>query len=268
MLIGAEGFYAINNPFQTNGPKWFSEIKWLDFDMYLRMDLPGVGSDPDVVDISVDDSKKGVTIKALAPCLNINDSFPRSYYTYIGLGCHCCEISSVDNPQVTDGVLRQILSTTPIKGDDGAPGSPPEGLLFLHFVSLTLLLQVIKSESVLCFCGEEIHSLLFLGTDPYADPESTGKILQPHPGSSEGPASAYEYKQLLDGSVYVRLDMPGVSDVDINVDFVNYRLIVVGDAPTVSHDSGGRSYSAVAAQFGYNIHVRLINAEISGSGKQ
>uniref|UniRef100_A0A0D3DEF5 SHSP domain-containing protein n=1 Tax=Brassica oleracea var. oleracea TaxID=109376 RepID=A0A0D3DEF5_BRAOL len=226
MLIGAEGFYAINNPFQTNGPKWFSEIKWLDFDMYLRMDLPGVGSDPDVVDISVDDSKKGVTIKALAPCLNINDSFPRSYYTYIGLGCHCCEISSVDNPQVTDGVLRQILSTTPIKGDDGAPGSPPE------------------------------------------DPESTGKILQPHPGLSEGPASAYEYKQLLDGSVYVRLDMPGVSDVDINVDFVNYRLIVVGDAPTVSHDSGGLSYSAVAAQFGYNIHVRLINAEISGSGKQ
>ena len=169
MLIGAEGFYAINNPFQTNGPKWFSEIKWLDFDMYLRMDLPGVGSDPDVVDISVDDSKKGVTIKALAPCLNINDSFPRSYYTYIGLGCHCCEISSVDNPQVTDGVLRQILSTTPIKGDDGAPGSPPEGLLFLHFVSLTLLLQVIKSESVLCFCGEEIHSLLFLGTDPYGN---------------------------------------------------------------------------------------------------
>ena len=169
MLIGAEGFHAINNPFQTNGPKWFSEIKWLDFDMYLRMDLPGVGSDPDVVDISVDDSKKGVTIKALAPCLNINDSFPRSYYTYIGLGCHCCEISSVDNPQVTDGVLRQILSTTPIKGDDGAPGSPPEGLLFLHFVSLTLLLQVIKSESVLCFCGEEIHSLLFLGTDPYGN---------------------------------------------------------------------------------------------------
>ena len=97
-----------------------------------------------------------------------------------------------------------------------------------------------------------------------ADPESTGKILQPHPGLSEGPASAYEYKQLLDGSVYVRLDMPGVSDVDINVDFVNYRLIVVGDAPTVSHDSGGLSYSAVAAQFGYNIHVRLINAEISG----
>ncbi|CDY09681.1 BnaC07g33800D [Brassica napus] len=213
MLIGAEGFYAINNPFQTNGPKWFSEIKWLDFDMYLRMDLPGVGSDPDVVDISVDDSKKGVTIKALAPCLNINDSFPRSYDTYIGLGCHCCEISSVDNPQVTDGVLRLILSTTPIKGDDGAPGPPQQ----------------------------EIHSLLFLGTDPYADPESTGKILQPHPGLSEGPASAYEYKQLLDGSVYVRLDMPGVSDVDINVDFVNYRLIVVGDAPTVSHDSGGRS---------------------------
>ncbi|KAF2552742.1 hypothetical protein F2Q68_00037026 [Brassica cretica] len=222
MLMGAEGFYALNNPFQTNGPKWFSERKWLDIDvpdMYLRLDLPGVGPDPGDVDISVDDSKKVLTIKALAPSLNINDSSPRSYETYVRLDCHCCEISSVvDNPQVTHGVLRLLISTTPIN----IGGSP----------------------------DDDIHSRLLLLDPDDPEPELSGQIVEPHPGLSEGPASAYEYKQLLGGSVYVRLDMPGVSDVDINVNTVNRRVDVVGEAPTVSHDSGGRSYSAVAAHLG------------------
>ncbi|KAF3583676.1 hypothetical protein F2Q69_00030764 [Brassica cretica] len=98
--------------------------------MYLRLDLPGVGPDPGDVDISVDDSKKVLTIKALAPSLNINDSSPRSYETYVRLDCHCCEISSVDNPQVTHGVLRLLISTTPIN----IGGSPDDGMLFSHFV--------------------------------------------------------------------------------------------------------------------------------------
>ncbi|KAF8082621.1 hypothetical protein N665_0818s0036 [Sinapis alba] len=202
----SEGFYAINNPFQTNGPKWFSETKWLDFafeDLYLRMDLPGAG--PDDVTFSVDDSKKGVTINAKVPWRNINDCFSRSYETYVALGCQCCEISRIVNSQVSDGVLRLLISTTPISID----GVPDE------------------------------------------DPEKTGLTLQPHPGLTHGPASAYEYKQLIDGSVYVRLDMPGVPEnkVNFNVDDVNRRVNVVGEAPAVSHDSGDRSYSAVAALF-------------------
>lgn len=68
----SEGFYALNNPFQTNGPKWFCGKKWLGIevpDMYLRLDLPGVGPDPDDVDVSVDDSKRVLIIKALAPII-------------------------------------------------------------------------------------------------------------------------------------------------------------------------------------------------------
>ncbi|KAF2533811.1 hypothetical protein F2Q70_00032660 [Brassica cretica] len=67
-----------------------------------------------------------------------------------------------------------------------------------------------------------------------ADPELTGQTVQPHPGLTQGPASDYEYKQLLEGSVYVRLDMPGVSEDNVNIN--------INDL-----DSGGRSYSAVAA---------------------
>ncbi|CAN7081031.1 unnamed protein product, partial [Brassica oleracea var. botrytis] len=48
-----------------------------------------------------------------------------------------------------------------------------------------------------------------------ADPELTGQTVQPHPGLTQGPASDYEYKQLLEGSVYVRLDMPGVSEDNV-----------------------------------------------------
>ncbi|KAF3485799.1 hypothetical protein F2Q69_00056777 [Brassica cretica] len=49
------------------------------------------------------------------------------------------------------------------------------------------------------------------------DPELTGQTVQPHPGLTQGPASDYEYKQLLEGSVYVRLDMPGVSEDNVNI---------------------------------------------------
>ncbi|KAJ4900058.1 Heat shock protein HSP20/alpha crystallin family [Raphanus sativus] len=80
-----------------------------------------------------------------------------------------------------------------------------------------------------------------------ADPENTGQIEQPHPGLIQGPDTAYEYKQLPDGSAYVRLDMPGVPNDDFTTYVETWRVNVVGIAPAVSHDSSGRSYSADAA---------------------
>ncbi|KAJ4900057.1 HSP20-like chaperone [Raphanus sativus] len=103
MLIGAEGFYSINNPFQIDGPKGYTERKMIGLrDIFVRIDLPGVGQDD--VHVTIHDSKKGVIIKASAPILNIHDSstVPRIYETYVMLYCDCCEVSSFHNPQVTD----------------------------------------------------------------------------------------------------------------------------------------------------------------------
>ncbi|KAG2239068.1 hypothetical protein Bca52824_089928 [Brassica carinata] len=58
---------------------------------------------------------------------------------------------------------------------------------------------------------------------------------------------AYESKQLESGSLYVRLDMPGVPKDNFNVSVSSGRVKVTGQAPAVSHDSDGRFYSGDVA---------------------
>ncbi|RID72604.1 hypothetical protein BRARA_C04491 [Brassica rapa] len=132
MLIGAEGFYATNNPFQTSGPKGRIESKMIGNNrIFMRIDLPGV--EQGNVTVTIDDSKRGVLIKAEEQSRNKNVSSLRSYETHVTLGYHCCEISTIDNPQVTDGVLRLFISTTPLNingvpccADEDMPGVPKD----------------------------------------------------------------------------------------------------------------------------------------------
>ncbi|KAF8093903.1 hypothetical protein N665_0375s0020 [Sinapis alba] len=58
---------------------------------------------------------------------------------------------------------------------------------------------------------------------------------------------SYESKQLEDGSLYVRLDMPGVPKDNFTVSVANGRVNVTGQAPALSHDSGSRFYSGDVA---------------------
>ncbi|CAN7081054.1 unnamed protein product [Brassica oleracea var. botrytis] len=170
MLIVAEGYYATNNPFQTNGPKGFTESKMIGLrKLFVRTDLPGVGQ------------------------------------------------GSITH-QVSDGVLRLVITMTPINNQDQIPNDQEEARhRFLH------------------------------DTDNYAA-EFTGPILLVHPDLlTEGLRMAYAYKQLQDGSAHVSLDMPGVPKGDFTAEIENGRVIVTGRAPAVSHDSNGRFYSAVAA---------------------
>jgi len=108
-----EGFYAINNQFQTNGPKGFSELKILaNGDMFVRMDLPGV---PDEGGMSVyhNRSEESVVVYAKAPKIHTHDSTERRYLTMTGIGCSCCAISSMTT-HMSDGVFRLTLSKTRI----------------------------------------------------------------------------------------------------------------------------------------------------------
>ncbi|KAL0727741.1 hypothetical protein Bca4012_023834 [Brassica carinata] len=55
---------------------------------------------------------------------------------------------------------------------------------------------------------------------------------------------SYESKRLDDGSLYVRLDMPGVPKDNFTVSVTNGKVNVTGQAPALSlHDSGSRLYS-------------------------
>lgn len=147
MLIGAEGFYATNNPFQTSGPKGRIESKMIGNNrIFMRIDLPGV--EQGNVTVTIDDSKRGVLIKAEEQSRNKNVSSLRSYETHVTLGYHCCEISTIDNPQVTDGVLRLFISTTPLN-IYGVPCSADEGMLFSHFFWVKTLFTFLFSTFTL-----------------------------------------------------------------------------------------------------------------------
>nr|AAC32920.1 predicted by genefinder [Arabidopsis thaliana] len=204
----AEGFYAINNQFQTNGPKGFSEIKILaNEDMFLRMDLPGV---PDEGGLSVyhNRSQETVVVFAKAPKVHTHDSTERRYQTMTGIGCSCCAISSITT-HMSDGVFRVILSKTRI----------------------------------------DPHR------SPCTDPALTGPVLQPHPLAFPQPTMAYESKQLPNGKLFVRADMPGVPKENFTVSVTNGRVKVTGQAPAVSHDSSGRFYSGDVAMLSTPVDI-------------
>lgn len=107
---GAEGFYAVNNPFLVSGPKGFTEFKMLENeDMFIRIDFPGVPQDS--IKVRIDPTKKAVSITADAPKEHKHDSSPRNYGSATGLVCKCCEISGLVS-HMSDGVLRLHLSKT------------------------------------------------------------------------------------------------------------------------------------------------------------
>lgn len=88
-----------------------------------------------------------------------------------------------------------------------------------------------------------------------ADPDLTGPLLIPHPNVRQGTTMAYESKQLESGSLYVRLDMPGVPKDNFNVSVSSGRVKVTGQAPAVSHDSDGRFYSGDVAMLSAPVDV-------------
>ncbi|XP_010440141.1 PREDICTED: putative 57 kDa heat shock protein [Camelina sativa] len=234
-----EGFYAINNQFLVNGPKGFYEYKQLENeDMFVRMDLPGVPKDG--VRISFDQSKKAVCIFADAPKEHKYDYSPRNYGTTTGLVCKCCEVSGCTS-HMSDGVLRLLLTKTKITPQRSS--------------CISFLADPESGEVVIVLRGDGPRTH---GTDPH-DPKLTGRILMPHPCVNYGSEMAYESKQLQNGGLYVRVDMPGVPKENFTVSVVNGRVRVTGEAPALSHDSSGRFYSGDVAMLStpaVNIPIR------------
>ncbi|KAL0659199.1 hypothetical protein Bca4012_079784 [Brassica carinata] len=65
----------------------------------------------------------------------------------------------------------------------------------------------------------------------------------------------YESKQLENGSLYVRLDMPGVPKDNSAVTVANGIVKVTGQAPSVSHDSASRFYSGDVAMLSAPVNI-------------
>ncbi|CAN7072219.1 unnamed protein product [Brassica oleracea var. botrytis] len=260
----AEGFYAINNEFLMNGPKGFQEYKMLENDiMFVRMDFPGVPEDG--VSVTLEPSKTLVSVSAHAPKVHTHDFSHRNYLIITGLVCGCCEISGFTY-HMTDGVLRLHLSKTNILHPQrpscnsflGGIRFRGDGnfILFSFELFLTLCkcfyrtLLYICVVADLCRCPQRLP----YNRDPY-HPDLTGPLLIPHPNVRQGTTMAYESKQLESGSLYVRLDMPGVPKDNFNVSVSSGRVKVTGQAPAVSHDSDGRFYSGDVAMLSAPVDV-------------
>ncbi|VVA93415.1 unnamed protein product [Arabis nemorensis] len=230
-----DGFYAVNNQFLANGPKGFVEFKMLqNEDMFIRLDLPGVT--PDGVRVRLDATKKAVMVFADAPKEHKHDFSRREYGTTSGLVCDCCEISSFTS-HMSDGVLRLLLSKTKI------PSPHPSCIAFLRG----------PEQQGGGGCGSGKHKFPH-GTDPH-DPALTGRILQPHPAVNYGSEMAYESKQLPNGGLFVRVDMPGVPKDKFSVSVEKGRVTVFGQAPAVSHDSSARLYLGDVAMLASPINL-------------
>ncbi|OAO99317.1 hypothetical protein AXX17_AT4G19480 [Arabidopsis thaliana] len=237
-----DGYYATNNPYQVNGPKGFTEFKYLEetHDLFVRLDFPGIQKES--VIILLEPSKKAVIVTGEAPKESKHDSSHRKYGIATGLICDCCEISNIQC-FVGDGVVRLILSKqkinlrVPIFCSFGGARMPTDASP-----------NIIRGYNPEVAGGHPLAHLRGLnpegcrGTDPF-DPAFTGPTIRPHPSVLEGSTSAYETKQLSNGGLYLRIDMPGVpSDGFIVAVDGNGVVTIMGRAPATMHDSSGRSY--------------------------
>ncbi|EOA18872.1 hypothetical protein CARUB_v10007495mg, partial [Capsella rubella] len=240
-------FYATNNPYQVSGPKGFSEFKYMEetHDLYVRLDFPGITKESLV--IRLEQSRKAVIVIGEAPKGSKHDSSPRKYGTATGLICDCCVISNIQC-FIGDGVVRLILSKKKINLPVPTLCTP----------------NIIRGYDPEVAGGHPLAHLRGLnpegrhGTDPL-DPAFTGPVILPHPSVLEGSTSAYESKQLSNGGLYLRIDMPGVPDdrFAVAVDG-NDVLNVMGRAPETMHDSSGRNYIGKVAFVPRGYDVRRI----------
>lgn len=75
-----------------------------------------------------------------------------------------------------------------------------------------------------------------------------------------GSTSAYESKQLSDGGLFIRIDMPGVPNDKFAVTVENGCVTVTGRAPAAMDDSSGREYRGNVAVVPRDYDIRRIEA--------
>ncbi|CAH2072104.1 unnamed protein product [Thlaspi arvense] len=230
-------FYATNNPYQVSGPRGFTEFKYMEetTDLFVRIDFPGVTKES--VEIFVESKmKKAVFVFGEAPNEPAHEPSVRKFGASTGLVCDCCKISNVQC-YLGDGVLRLILSKERIN---------------LHGPS-SCSYHLIQGYNPEVAGGHPFAHLRghipqgYRGTDPL-DPAFTGPVIIPHPSVVEGPSSAYEAKQLSDGGLFLRIDMPGVPNDQFTVAVESDGCVtVIGRAPQAIYDSSGREYRGKVA---------------------
>ncbi|CAA7044692.1 unnamed protein product [Microthlaspi erraticum] len=254
-------FYATNNPYQVNGPRGFTEFKFLEetADLFVRLDFPGVTRES--VKILLDPSLKAVFVFGDAPKEHRHDSSYRKYGTATGLVCDCCVISDAQC-YVGDGVVRLILSKKKI--DLLTPFFCSYGCMPAAATSLPSLIRGYNPEVV---GGHPLAHLRAhnpegrLCTDPL-DVAFTGRVTIPHPSVLEGPRYSYESKRLPRGGLFLRIDMPGVPSNNFTVEVEgDGGVIVIGRAPPAMHDSSGREYRgkvAIVPQDYNNDRIKVI----------
>uniref|UniRef100_A0A0D3AQZ0 SHSP domain-containing protein n=1 Tax=Brassica oleracea var. oleracea TaxID=109376 RepID=A0A0D3AQZ0_BRAOL len=234
-------YYATNNPYQVNGPRGFTEFKVLEgtAQLFVRIDFPGVSNDS--VKILLDPSQKAVFVSGEAPKEMVYDASLREFGTATGLLCDCCRITNVESV-LGDGVLRLILSKETIDFRVGSSCS-------------ARLIRGYDPEAHLRGHGPRGHR----GTDPL-DLAFTGPDIVPNPSVQTGSTSAYESKQLSDGGLFIRIDMPGVPNDKFAVTVENGCVTVTGRAPAAMDDSSGREYRGNVAVVPRDYDIRRIEA--------
>ncbi|VVA93414.1 unnamed protein product [Arabis nemorensis] len=271
-------YYATNSPYQLNGPRGFTEFRYLEetTDLFVRLDFPGIIKES--VKILLEPSKKAVIVIGDAPKEHGHDSSGRKYGTATGLVCDCCQISNVQC-FVGDGVVRLILSKkkinlhSPSSCGSNSFGEGPRmaNNLVANLCALARVLREHYPEdntggSNPQDTGASAHPLAHLrglnpqgrrGTDPL-DPAYTGPVIIPHPSVLEGPNTAYETKRLQNGGLFLRIDMPGVPRENFTVEVEGGIVTVIGLAPPAMYDSSGRYYGGKVAVLPRGYDNRLI----------